>query len=237
MRRGPAPGLRHRLACRIRGSRPAASKAGATRGAESNIGGTISETDRLTLNLTAETAPGASDWRQGSLDVSQAQAGRCSSTRLGERCAERQAAARRSAAHREGVAVTEKISLPENCAGCGFFDRHAGKVCRRHAPIPGTEERERPFWPKVATAQRCGMGAARVADIRPKPCRQCIHWWQPGGKPVSASNATERLVEWWSRSGCCTRFAPGPTTEEGQATHWRVTHASDACGDGEVAEA
>ena len=33
----------------------------------------MSETGRLTLNLTAETAPGASDWRQGALDISQAQ--------------------------------------------------------------------------------------------------------------------------------------------------------------------
>ena len=38
--------------------------------------------------------------------------------------------------------------------------------------------------------------------------------------------------EWWGASGFCTRYAPSPVPNRVQETHWRVTHESDACGDG-----
>jgi hypothetical protein len=40
-------------------------------------------------------------------------------------------------------------------------------------------------------------------------------------------------VEWWERSGYCTRYAPGPSSEEERKAFWRITHVTDRCGDGE----
>jgi len=129
--------------------------------------------------------------------------------------------------------VTEKIPLPENCGECSYFRRDTAR-CRRHAPTPGAEEYELPFWPKVRPGDRCGMGAALAALENPVACGRCIHWWQPGDRPLAPPYRQGQPAEWWQRTGLCTRFAPSPSTDDYRRTFWKVTHAADGCGDGET---
>lgn len=89
----------------------------------------------------------------------------------------------------------------------------------------------------TARTDRCGSGsdgddpeAARVA------CGRCIHWHQPGGKPLPPAERRGIAPDWWEESGFCTRYAPSPGAQRGQMTYWRVTHAGDGCGDGDAVE-
>ena len=129
------------------------------------------------------------------------------------------------------------MSLPASCAECAFFDT-TFTLCRRHGPNPGEVEHEFVHWPKVKPSARCGVGAAVGEQDSPSliPCQECVHWLQPDGQPVAPEFRQGRPVEWWSRSGYCTRFAPSPSAEESRPVHWRVTHGDEACGDGQGVE-
>lgn len=94
-------------------------------------------------------------------------------------------------------------------------------------------------WPKVVPGDRCGDGAAIGDGTGPGvvACLSCIHWHQPDGQPVKPDYRKGLPVEWWAASGYCTRFAPSPSLEEDQKVYWRVTHATDSCGDAGQMEA
>jgi hypothetical protein len=127
------------------------------------------------------------------------------------------------------------VTLPSSCATCIF---HVAKECRRHAPGPGFEPLERSVWPQTLDSQRCGEGSEGGKLIR---CEQCIHWYQPDGKPMRPPVATFGYwgrqggltdEEWWGHAGFCTRYAPSPGSAR-LPVEWRVTYRSDCCGDGE----
>ena len=130
-------------------------------------------------------------------------------------------------------------ALPANCATCVFFPPipAPGGRCRRHAPSPGHEEFEVAHWPKVRQNDRCGSGAAVTDGTGPCVvlCGSCAHWLQPDGEPVRPEYRMGLTVEWWAASGYCTRLAPSPTVDEDRLVHWKVTHATDGCGDGDAA--
>jgi hypothetical protein len=123
--------------------------------------------------------------------------------------------------------------LPEACRGCVFFTGHTS-LCHRHAPSPGDGTLQFVHWPEVSPDARCGAGAdiRQPGDAVLVGCIDCIHWWQPGGVGIKPPFRAGRTVEWWSQSGYCTAHAPYPKTEKAARVEWRVTHASDACGDG-----
>ena len=84
---------------------------------------------------------------------------------------------------------------------------------------------------------RCGAGVAMSNGEGPAvtACEACVHWLQPNDTPLKPAFRQGRSTEWWARSGYCTRYAPSPSPdEERPRTHWRVTHAHDGCGDGEL---
>jgi hypothetical protein len=131
-------------------------------------------------------------------------------------------------------------ALPDTCAECVFF-RKGEKVwgtCFRRAPSPGTDAQAQEFevvhWPGVRPNQRCGLGVKIGNSKGPNivPCGRCVHWWQPERRPISPAYRSGLPREWWEGSGYCTRNAPGPSTETGRRTFWRVTHAAQGCGDG-----
>ena len=128
------------------------------------------------------------------------------------------------------------MALPDDCGACLYWQEPHG-LCQRHAPGPGQHKQEVAFWPATQRTDRCGSGsdgddqeAARVA------CGRCIHWHQPGGRPLPPAERRGIAPDWWQESGFCTRYAPSPGSLRGQATFWRVTHASDGCGDGDAIE-
>jgi hypothetical protein len=92
-------------------------------------------------------------------------------------------------------------------------------------------------WPNVRQSDRCGSGAAVMDGTGPGIvwCRSCAHWLQPNGEPVKPDYRQGLSADWWSESGYCTRLAPSPSTSEDQRTCWKVTHATDGCGDGDAA--
>jgi len=128
--------------------------------------------------------------------------------------------------------------LPDNCGGCIYWQRE-GTLCRRHAPSPSQQVREVSRWPLTTAADRCGSGSDGDDDeARFVRCGRCIHWYQPGGKPVPMAERRGVPPEWWEASGLCTRYGPSPDAGRSQPTHWRVTHEGDGCGDGfEIEEA
>ena len=95
------------------------------------------------------------------------------------------------------------------------------------------EEMELAYWPLVQPTDRCGAGETVNDGTETVACRQCIHWFQPGGVGIRPDYRQGLSVEWWEHSGYCTRFAPGPSSDEDRRAWFRVTHASDRCGDGE----
>lgn len=125
------------------------------------------------------------------------------------------------------------MALPQACSVCAFFT--AAQQCHRHGPSPSEEKLAFVEWPKVPAEARCGAGAVGAPDEPPLlvRCEYCIHWLQPSGQPVKPDYARSRSLEWWARSGYCTRFAPSPSSEKGRKVFWKVTHAEDCCGDGE----
>lgn len=129
------------------------------------------------------------------------------------------------------------MSLPASCAVCVFYDA-TPSLCRRHTAAPGDTEHELVHWPKVKASARCGAGDAGDEKDSPQivACRDCEHWWQPDGKPISPATRRGRSREWWAGTGLCTRWAPSPSTEESRRTEWRCTHATDGCGDGSASE-
>jgi hypothetical protein len=124
-------------------------------------------------------------------------------------------------------------ALPEACTGCVFYRRQGGE-CHRHAPSPGEEAFRFVHWPEVSPDARCGSGAdvRQPGDMALIGCVDCVHWWQPGGVGVRPKYRGGKPAEWWEQSGYCTAHAPYPTTERRERVEWRVTHASDSCGDG-----
>jgi hypothetical protein len=108
--------------------------------------------------------------------------------------------------------------------------------CRRHAPGIGFEELELTYWPLVKATDRCGAGQVVDDGTETTSCARCLHWFQPGGQPISPKYRQGKSVEWWEQSGYCTRFAPGPSNDHSRQAYWRVTHSADRCGDGEEAE-
>jgi hypothetical protein len=124
--------------------------------------------------------------------------------------------------------------LPASCAACVYFPPSPapGGLCRRHAPAPGQDAFEVARWPRTRPADRCGSGAAVTDGTGPSVvvCRSCVHWLQP--KPVRPDYRQGLGAVWWAMSGNCTRLAPSPSAEEGRHTFWKVTHATDRCGDG-----
>lgn len=131
------------------------------------------------------------------------------------------------------------MALPQSCASCVFYAT-SPSLCRRHAASPGETEHEFVHWPKVPPTARCGVGAEAGEKDSPAlvVCQDCVHWHQPNGEPITPRFRQGRSVEWWSRSGHCTRFAPSPSPERDRdrAVHWRITEAADSCGDGERVE-
>ena len=106
-------------------------------------------------------------------------------------------------------------------------------LCCRHAAGPSVHAREVAHWPRTTETDRCGSGSdADGEDVAFVRCGRCIHWFQPEGKPVPLAERRGVAPEWWGASGFCTRYAPSPVSNRAQETHWRVTHESDACGDG-----
>ena len=136
--------------------------------------------------------------------------------------------------------MTDTPTLPASCADCVYRPSHPlpGVSCRRHAPSPGEEEFEPVHWPKVLPDDRCGSGAAVGDGTGPGvvSCQACMHWYQPRGLAVKPDYRKGRSVEWWAESGYCTRLAPSPSAEEERKIFWRVTHASESCGDGDAAQ-
>ena len=128
--------------------------------------------------------------------------------------------------------------LPTNCVGCVYYPAlpEPGGLCRRHAPGPGQDAFEVAHWPKVQPSDRCGSGAAVTDGTGPGvvKCGACAHWLQPNGEPVRPDYRQGLPAEWWALSGYCTRLAPSPSTDEARRTYWKVTHATDGCGDGDA---
>jgi hypothetical protein len=125
--------------------------------------------------------------------------------------------------------------LAASCRQCAFFQAPASR-CRRHAPGIGSEEMELTYWPLVKPADRCGAGQTVDDGTETTACGRCIHWVQPDGVGIRPDYRQGLGVEWWEKSGYCTRFAPVPNNDEEKRSFWRCTHASDRCGDGEEAE-
>ena len=129
--------------------------------------------------------------------------------------------------------------LPANCAACVYFRSLPARdgLCRRHAPSPGHEAFEVARWPRVRPIDRCGAGAAVTDGSGPRvvSCRSCPHWLQPNDEPITPDYRKGLPVEWWAASGYCTRLAPSPGTDEERRICWKVTHATDGCGDGDAA--
>lgn len=128
------------------------------------------------------------------------------------------------------------MPLPRSCTECAFF-QPKGALCRRHAAGTGNEEWEIVRWPQVKPTDRCGVGAEiEDGEEGTVSCAHCIHWLQPGDDGLKPDYPQGLPREWWKEAGFCTRFAPSPSSEEDRKTHWRVTHASDRCGDGEAVQ-
>jgi hypothetical protein len=129
--------------------------------------------------------------------------------------------------------------LPASCAACVYFPSlpAQGGRCRRHAPSPCQEAFEVARWPRVRQTDRCGSGAAVTDGTGPGmvTCVSCAHWLQPNGEPIRPDYRKGLAVEWWAESGYCTRLAPSPSSEEDRRAFWKVTHATDGCGDGDAA--
>lgn len=136
------------------------------------------------------------------------------------------------------------VTLPDNCAGCGF--RHEGEpsLCRRHAPGPVQKSGstlQRAKWPTLPTAQRCGEGDTDGVIIA---CGvgNCIYWAaveiQPAPPMRKPKTMWEELAtlkedpERYREFGRCTRYTMSPTDATVEMEH-RITHGrEDGCGDG-----
>jgi hypothetical protein len=130
------------------------------------------------------------------------------------------------------------MALPDTCGECIYWQR-AGELCRRHAPSPSHQDREVSYGPATAVSDRCGVGSdTEGEDGQLVRCVQGIHWHQPQDRLVLIAERRGMTPEWWVASGYCTRYAPPPTGTRGwNQTHWRVTHETDGCGDGEAIDA
>jgi hypothetical protein len=127
------------------------------------------------------------------------------------------------------------MPLAPSCRHCAFYQPNASR-CRRHAPSLGFEELELPYWPLVKPADRCGASAPVRDGSETVSCGRCVHWFQPDGVGIRPDYRQGMSVAWWEQSGFCTKFAPTPSNDEERTAHWRVTHVSDRCGDGEEAK-
>ena len=131
-----------------------------------------------------------------------------------------------------------KLVPPASCAACVYFSPSPlsapGGLCRRRAPAPGHEAFEVARWPLVWPTDRCGDGAAVTGDTRQgmAACLFCANWLQSNNEPVRPDYRKGLPAEWWAMSGYCTRLAPSPSSEEDRRACWKVTHATDECGDG-----
>jgi hypothetical protein len=135
------------------------------------------------------------------------------------------------------------MPLPSSCSVCTMFQQ-PGNLCRRHSPGQTTARLEVAHWPAREPTSRCRQGET---DKLPVQCGDCLSWWQPDGRPLTASvlareeldvfwsttNRPEREAKWWKKSGLCVRSTAVPGFET-QTFHPRVTHATDCCGDGEA---
>jgi hypothetical protein len=128
-----------------------------------------------------------------------------------------------------------EVLLPARCAAC-VYRSAASSFCQRHAPQPAEDEFELAHWPRVRPTDRCGAGASVTDGSGPSivRCETCIHWLQPGDEPIRPDYRKGLPAEWWEKSGICTRFAPGPSSDEERRVFWRVTHATAGCGDGQA---
>ena len=130
--------------------------------------------------------------------------------------------------------MTTQPTLPASCHLCVYFSPTS--TCQRHAPSPGLEQYEITHWPLVRSEDRCGSGAAVTDGTGPGVvrCQTCVHWWQPGDKPVEPDYKQGRSDEFWKGAGLCTRYAPSPSGEEERRVFWKVTNRLDGCGDGQA---
>lgn len=124
------------------------------------------------------------------------------------------------------------MAMANACKECAFYYVPESQ-CRRHAPGTTNEEFEITQWPTVSPKDRCGSGELVTDGSAVVSCGRCLHWHQPGGVGVNPEYDEGIEPEWWAQTGYCTRFAPGPSGEEGRDTYWRVTHRTSACGDGQ----
>lgn len=125
------------------------------------------------------------------------------------------------------------MTLAASCRECAFFQASATR-CRRHAPGTAFEELELTYWPLVKPSDRCGASEEIGDGSETVSCGRCIYWWQPNDEGIKPNYRQGKSVEWWERSGYCTRYAPGPSNDEEKRAWWRVTHTLDRCGDGEA---
>ena len=130
------------------------------------------------------------------------------------------------------------MTLPATCAVCKLHSAEGpdGSQCCAHAPSPTDTEFVLVSWPRIKITDRCGSGISIGEDEGGiVPCGRCMHWWQPGEKPLEPAYRQGKGREWWSGTGLCTRYAPSPahgTSSKG--TFWTVTHETQGCGDGEA---
>lgn len=129
----------------------------------------------------------------------------------------------------------EPDTRPTDCGVCRYHINKT-KECRRHHPNPGQDEDFVPaLWNFTRDRQRCGVGSTTDEIVR---CDDCLHWWQPDGRPINPPFRQGLPREWWEHSGYCTANAPGGTVHESRWTYWKVTSShphngsAGGCGDG-----
>ncbi len=123
------------------------------------------------------------------------------------------------------------------CDGCAFWRRmdKEGGTCRRRAPAPGNSPNDIAHWPRTYQDEACGEWRSASNDAASTvSCKQCIYWEHlaHGFVPVDKQ---DQFSDWWRQTGHCLRLAPIPSSEPGNRSFWRSTHASDACSKGKVA--
>jgi hypothetical protein len=140
-----------------------------------------------------------------------------------------------------GRVVADQAGAVTRCDGCAFWRHMNGPAgtCRRMAPWAGHGAAEAARWPETDAAEGCGDGRPAAAQSPPLPrCRDCLYWREAvAGAGLNPLDRRDHVKGWWRDAGYCVRHAPAPTTEPGFRGFWRVTHATDGCGEGQTAAA